>query len=148
MKTAILKLTVTLSFLLLLFTVRASAQQDTTQHKKRWSVEGRADKMSDKLKHSLKLSRKQDEQIYAINEDIIRRADSIKHNSSLPQKERMQHLQSLSAERNQRFKAVLTVDQYKKFNDWNMQKKEHLEAKMDRKSNKGNKVLVDSTRVK
>lgn len=139
MKTVILKLTISLSCLLLFAGTQAFAQQDTTQHSKRWSAEGKADKMSDKLKHELNLSRQQEAKIYTINEDIIRRTDSIKHNSSLPQKTKMQHLQSLSAERNQRFKAVLSAEQYKKFNDWDMQKKEHLEAKMDRKSNKGAK---------
>jgi hypothetical protein len=44
--------------------------------------------------------------------------------------------QTLDAERSNRFKTVLTPAQYKKWNDWEMKKKEQLEAKMDRKQDK------------
>ncbi|PUZ19932.1 hypothetical protein GA0116948_11961 [Chitinophaga costaii] len=131
-------------FLVIIALSPARAQQDTS-HSKRWTVAGRADKMSDKLKRELKLTSAQNAQILAINTDIIHRTDSIKHNSALPQKEKMQQLQGLSTERNQRFKSVLTAQQYKKFNDWNMQKKEHLEAKMDRKAAGKSKINSANT---
>jgi hypothetical protein len=44
----------------------------------------------------------------------------------------------LNEERSQRFKSVLTADQYKKWNDWELQKKEKMEAKMDKKQQKRN----------
>jgi hypothetical protein len=89
--------------------------------------------MSDKLYRELGLTHAQDKQIYAINEDIIRRRDAIKANKNLAAKERMQQLKALNEERSQRFKTVLTPAQYKKWNDWEMKKREHLEAKMDKK---------------
>ncbi|HEY0273903.1 MAG TPA: hypothetical protein VGC22_12005 [Chitinophaga sp.] len=126
------------AFFLSLFLAMASpqaalAQQDSVSGK-RWSVEGRADKMSDKLRRELKLTHAQDSQILAINTDIIRRADHVKHSATLSQKEKMQQLQELDAERNQRFKTVLSAAQYRQFNNWNMQQKARLEAKMDRKA--------------
>lgn len=89
--------------------------------------------MSDKLYRELNLTHQQDEQIYAINEDIIRRRDAIKANKDLAAKDRMQQLKALNEERNQRFKTVLTPAQYKKWNDWEMKKREQLEARMDKK---------------
>lgn len=105
----------------------------SAQKKGRWSAAGRADKMSDKLYRELNLTHTQDEQIFAINEDIIRRRDAIKGNKQLPAKDRMQQLKALNEERNQRFKTVLSPTQYKKWNDWEMKKREQLEAKMDKK---------------
>lgn len=105
----------------------------SARQKGRWSAAGRADKMSDKLYRELNLTHQQDEQIYAINEDIIRRRDAIKANKDLAAKDRMQQLKALNEERNQRFKTVLTPAQYKKWNDWEMKKREQLEARMDKK---------------
>ncbi|WP_145712714.1 hypothetical protein [Chitinophaga japonensis] len=121
--------------LLFAFQLQGVAQaKDTSAHKKaRWSAEGRADKMSDKLYRELNLTHDQDEQIYAINEDIIRRRDAIKADKNLPSKDRMQQLKALNEERCQRFKTVLSPTQYKKWNDWEMKKREHLEAKLDKK---------------
>jgi len=45
----------------------------------------------------------------------------------------MQQLKALSEERCQRFKTVLSPAQYKKWNDWEMKKREQLEAKMDKR---------------
>jgi Spy/CpxP family protein refolding chaperone len=105
----------------------------SARQKGRWSAAGRADKISDKLYRELNLTHQQDEQIYAINEDIIRRRDAIKANKTLPAKDRMQQLKALNEERSQRFKTVLTPTQYKKWNDWEMKKREQLEAKMDKR---------------
>ncbi|KAA2241434.1 hypothetical protein F0L74_16165 [Chitinophaga agrisoli] len=120
---------------LLAFNAHSTAQvKDTSALKQgRWSAAGRADKMSDKLYRELGLSHAQEKQIYTINEDIIRRRDAIKANKSLAAKDRMQQLKSLNEERSQRFKTVLTPNQFKKWNDWEMKKREQLEAKMDKK---------------
>jgi uncharacterized protein YdaL len=122
--------------LLFAFTAHSQAPVKDSSHtikKGRWSAEKRADKMSDKLYRELGLTHAQDKQIYAINEDIIRRRDAIKANKSLADKDRMQQLKNLNEERSQRFKTVLNPTQYKKWNDWEMKKREHLEAKMDKK---------------
>lgn len=111
----------------------AAQTKDSTSLGGRWGVEGRADKISDKISKQVGLNRDQYQKIYAINEDIIRRRDVIHTNKELPKKERMQQLKALDSERSQRFKDVLTATQYKRWNDWEMRKKEHLEAKMEKK---------------
>ncbi|NSL90134.1 hypothetical protein ECE50_025085 [Chitinophaga sp. Mgbs1] len=106
---------------------------DSAIVKGRWGVEGRADKISDKISREVGLNKDQYKKIYTINEDIIRRTDAIRTNTTLSKKERMQQFKALDSERSQRFKSVLTATQYKKWNDWEMRKKEHLEAKMEKK---------------
>lgn len=106
---------------------------DSTHNKSRWGVEGRADKISDKISREVGLNKDQYKKIYTINEDIIRRVDAVRANNSLPKKDKMQQLKALESERSQRFKNVLSATQYKKWNDWEMSKKEHLEAKMEKK---------------
>ncbi|WP_143307615.1 hypothetical protein [Chitinophaga vietnamensis] len=110
--------------------------QDSSDVKGRWSVEGRADKMSDKISRQLGLNKDQDKEIYAINSDIVRRMDELRKNKSLTHKERMLQVKALNNERSQRFKSVLTASQYKRWNDWELRKKEHLEAKMEKKRQK------------
>lgn len=123
--------------LLLSFHVQSMAQvKDSSGRKTRWTPEGRADKMSDKLDRQLNLSREQDKQIHIINTDIAQRIDAIRGNTSLNQKDKRQQIKVLNEERSQRFKSVLTPVQYKKWNDWEMKKKEALEAKMDKKQQK------------
>jgi Spy/CpxP family protein refolding chaperone len=112
--------------------------KDTTKKKIHWTAEERADKMSDKLDRRLNLTNDQDKKIHEINVDITRRIDAVKANTSLQKKDKMQQIKSLNEERGQRFKSVLTADQYKKWNDWEMQKKEKMEAKMDKKQQKRN----------
>ncbi|HJT75507.1 MAG TPA: hypothetical protein VJ720_15830 [Chitinophaga sp.] len=126
--------------LLLGFGGESMAQKtDTTARKVRLSPEARADKMSDKLDRRLNLSAQQDKDIHAINTDISRRREQIKANATLPKKDKMQQIKQLEEERNQRFKSVLSADQYKKWNDWEMKKKERLETKMDKRQEKRNK---------
>ena len=109
---------------------------DSTGKRMRWSAEHRADKMSDKLDRRLNLTSQQDKDIHTINMDITRRMDAIKSNTSLSKKDKMQQAKTLNEERSQRFKSVLTPDQYKKWNDWEMKKKEQMEARMDKKQQK------------
>lgn len=124
--------------MLLLFAVFAVHAQDVAAKpkKERWDAAGKADKMSDKLYRELNLTKEQSRQIHDINEDIARRRDEARKNISLSTRERMQAQQSLNTERSNRFKSVLTPAQYKKWNDWEMKKKEQLEEKMDRKQDK------------
>jgi Spy/CpxP family protein refolding chaperone len=109
---------------------------DSTGKRVRWTPEEKADKMSEKLDRRLNLTNKQDADIHAINTDIARRMDAIKSNTSLPKKDKMQQAKALNEERSQRFKTVLTPEQYKKWNDWEMKKKEQMEARMDKKQQK------------
>ncbi|SFE78683.1 hypothetical protein SAMN05518672_11083 [Chitinophaga sp. CF118] len=112
--------------------------RDSTGKKVHWTAEERADKMSDKLDRRLNLSKEQDKEIHIINTDITKKIDAVKTNTSLAKKDKMQQIKALNEERSQRFKSVLTADQYKKWNDWEMQKKERLEAKMEKKQQKRN----------
>ena len=107
--------------------------KDSTVDKGRWNAEGRADKITDKISHKLSLNKEQEKKIHAINQDIVRRMDVVRNNPSLSKKDRMTQLKTLETERGQRFKTVFTATQYKKWNDWEMTKKEHLEAKMEKK---------------
>ncbi|WP_343673756.1 hypothetical protein [Chitinophaga sp.] len=111
---------------------------DSTGKRVRWSADEKADKMSDKLDRRLNLTHKQDADIHAINTDITRRMDALKNNTSLTKKDKMQQVKALNEERSQRFKSVLTPEQYKKWNDWEMKKKEQMEARMDKKQQKHN----------
>jgi hypothetical protein len=122
---------------LFLFAIGAAYGQDSTKIKKaRWDAAGRADKLSDKLYRELNLNKDQRKKIYDINEDIAKRRDAARLNTTLSSRQRMQVYQQLDAERNNRFKSVLSPGQYKKWNDWEMTKKAHIEAKMDRKQDK------------
>lgn len=115
-------------------TLTTTAQeQPAVVKKEKWGASKKADKMSDKLGRQLGLTREQNKQIFSINEDIARRRDVARRDSSLTARQRMHLIQNLDTERSHRFKNVLTPAQFKKWNDWQMQKKEHLEAKMDRK---------------
>lgn len=117
--------------LLLLTAFSAQAQQKT-----KWDAADKADKMSDKLYRELDLTKEQNKKIHDINEDISRRRDAAKKDTSLKPRDMMKVRQTLDAERSNRFKTVLTPVQYKKWNDWELKKKEQLEAKMDRKQDK------------
>jgi Spy/CpxP family protein refolding chaperone len=117
--------------LLLLTAFGAQAQQKT-----KWDAADKADKMSDKLYRELDLSKEQNKLIHDINDNISRRRDAAKKDTSLKARDLMKLRQTLDTERNNRFKTVLTPAQYKKWNDWEMKKKENLEAKMDRKQDK------------
>lgn len=55
----------------------------------------------------------------------------------------MTQFKALDSERSQRFKSVFTPAQYKKWNDWEMNKKEQLEQRMEKKRQK--KEARDST---
>ncbi|NIG56900.1 hypothetical protein [Chitinophaga sp. Cy-1792] len=114
----------------------AQSRDSVSTYQGRWDAEGRADKMTDKISRELGLSKSQSKEIYAINLDIVRRIDTVKSSKTITQKERMLQYNSLNNERNQRFKTVLTATQYKKWTDWDLKKKEHLEAKMEKKRQK------------
>ncbi|TWF33600.1 hypothetical protein FHW36_11241 [Chitinophaga polysaccharea] len=116
--------------------VHAQANDTAAVSRGRWTIEGRANKITDKISHKLNLNRAQTEKIYVINEDIVRRMDAVKKNTSLSKKERMTQFKALDSERSQRFKTVFTATQYKKWNDWEMNKKEHLEERMEKKRQK------------
>ncbi|WP_110057385.1 hypothetical protein [Chitinophaga sp. S165] len=140
MKTFMIRISGLLVCLLLAISSTSMAQRgDTATAKKvRFTPEQRADKMSDKLDRRLNLTKQQDKDIHTINTDITRRMEELKHNTSLSKKDKMQQMKALNEERNQRFKSVLTPDQYKKWNDWEMKKKEQMEARMDKKQQKRN----------
>lgn len=125
------KITWPIIMLLLLTAFSVQAQQKT-----KWDAADKADKMSDKLYRELDLSKEQNKLIHNINDDISRRRDAAKKDTSLKARDLMKLRQTLDTERNNRFKTVLTPAQYKKWNDWEMKKKENLEAKMDRKQDK------------
>ncbi|SEW56074.1 hypothetical protein [Chitinophaga arvensicola] len=119
-------------------TTYAQVKDTTVNGKGRWTAEGRADKITDKISHKLNLNKDQEKKILVINQDIVRRMDAVKNDPSLSKKDRMTQFKSLDSERSQRFKTVLTPTQYKKWNDWEMNKKEHLEQKMEKKRTKKN----------
>ncbi len=117
------------------FTTNAQVK-DTSGTRGRWTAEGRADKITDKISHKVNLNKDQEKKILVINQDIVRRMDAVKNNPSLTKKERMTQFKALDSERSQRFKSVFTPAQYKKWNDWEMNKKEQLEQKMEKKRQK------------
>jgi Spy/CpxP family protein refolding chaperone len=121
------------AIMLVLYSLPGVAQ-DTS--KGRWSSSAKADKLSDKIDKELHLSKEQDKQIHAINQDISLRRDAIKHDTTISKKQKLAAINTLDTERSHRFKSVLTPAQYKKWNDWEMKKKEKLEAKMDKKQEK------------
>ncbi len=120
----------------LLAVTAVQAQETAPVKKERWDAASKADKLSDKLYRELNLTKAQNEQIHAINGDISRRRDAARRDTTLDARRKMQLRQQLDAERSHRFKSVLTPAQYKKWNDWELKKKEQLEAKMDRKQDK------------
>ncbi|SHN01628.1 hypothetical protein [Chitinophaga sp. CF418] len=140
MKRHMIRISGLLVCLLLALSGTSMAQKgDSSATKKvRFTPEERANKMSDKLDRRLNLSNQQDKDIHTINTDITRRMEEIKHNTTLSKKDKMQQVKTLNEERSQRFKSVLTPEQYKKWNDWEMKKKEQMETRMDKKQQKRN----------
>lgn len=140
MKTYMIRISgLLLCFFLTMSGSSMAQKRDTSYVKKvRFTPEQRADKMSDKLDRRLNLSKQQDKDIHTINTDIAQRMEAIKRNTTLPKKDKMQQVKALNEERNQRFKSVLTADQYKKWNDWELKKKEQMETRMDKKQQKRN----------
>lgn len=133
----VMKMKTGLMIALLLITALAGQAQGTARiRKERWDAASKADKMSDKLYRELNLTKEQNQQIHAINSDIARRRDAARKDTALNARRKMQQRQQLDAERNNRFKTVLSPAQYKKWNDWELKKKEQLEAKMDRRQDK------------
>ncbi|MCK7557410.1 hypothetical protein MKQ70_21350 [Chitinophaga sedimenti] len=59
--------------------------QDTS--KGRWSASAKADKLSEKIDKELHLSKEQDKQIHAINQDISLRRDAIKRDTTISKKQ-------------------------------------------------------------
>ncbi|WP_148707170.1 hypothetical protein [Chitinophaga skermanii] len=118
---------------MLIIGTHAAQAQDTSARKTRWTAEGKADKMGDKLDRQLSLNKVQSKQVREINEDTFKKLDALRRDTSVSKRDRMQQIKDLNNERTQRFKTVLTPSQYKKWNDWELKKKEQLEAKMDRK---------------
>ncbi|UYQ91867.1 hypothetical protein MKQ68_17410 [Chitinophaga horti] len=125
-----------LATLLLLLSFAATHAQDTARSDGRWNASAKADKLSDKIDKELNLTKEQAAQIHTINTDISHRRDAIKRDTTIAKKQQLLQVRALDAERSQRFKTVLTPVQYKKWNDWEMKKKERLEAKMDKKQDK------------
>ncbi|HEY9262818.1 hypothetical protein [Chitinophaga sp.] len=130
-------------FFVVMTTTAVAQVKDSTTSTGRWTAEGRADKITDKISHKLGLNKEQSKKIYVINEDIVRRMDAVKTDTSLTKKEKMTQFKALDSERSQRFKMVFTASQYKKWNDWEMNKKDQLEQKMEKKRVK--KETKDST---
>lgn len=120
-------------FFVAITTTAVAQVKDTSAATGRWTVEGRANKITDKISHKIGLNKEQSKKIYVINEDIVRRMDAVKTNTALTKKEQMTQFKALDSERSQRFKTVFTAAQYKKWNDWEMNKKEHLEQKLEKK---------------
>jgi len=110
----------------------AAQQKDSTASRGRWTAEGRADKMTDKISRELKLSKAQTKEIYAINLDIEKKSEQVKF-TKRDNSKALSEMNKLNNERNQRFKTVLTAAQYKKWTDWTLNKQDHLEAKIEKK---------------
>jgi len=117
---------------LLLFAVIAARAQEVARsmekHPHRTATEA-ADRLSQKQSRMLSLSGQQSQQIKDINLRYAQQIDSLRTDPQMDHKSKMEKLRSLSTERNSQYKQVLTTDQFKKWNDWQLQHKQTAKEK-------------------
>lgn len=111
--------------LFLLCSVLSHAQPDRqSEHSMhRLSAEKKAKKLSKIQARTLHLSVHQEQKITAINNDMAKRMDAIRMKAGMDRNTRIEKIKALKEERNDRYKEVLTADQYKRWNDWEMKRR-------------------------
>ncbi len=89
----------------------------------RLSAVKKAKKLSKIQARTLHLSAHQGQKITAINNDMAKQIDAIRMKAGMDKNTRIEKIKALKEERNDRYKEVLTADQYKRWNDWEMKRR-------------------------
>jgi len=114
----------------------AMAQQQEKRERK--PAEERATASAQKMKTKLGLDDAQTTKIHDINLGIAQKNDAIRDNTSLTREQKMVQLKETHNSRNAQYKEVLTPDQYAKYEAWEKEKREKMQAK--RAEKQGGKV--------
>lgn len=108
---------------------RGTSYQQVLRNKPpRWSAYEKARKLSAKQVRRLKLNSQQAKQIRTINSSIGKRVDRLKESPGLNASGRMDRFKSLMDQRDNAYKKILNSDQFKKWNDWQIRRKELVKA--------------------
>lgn len=128
--------------------LQAQAEVHSPHTPRRLSAEKRARKLEKTQARFLHLTGRQQQRMTAINNDQARKIDAIRMAKGMDRNTRVEKIKALKEERNNRYKEVLTADQYKKWNDYEMKKKQmrkdlrdqnrtgKLEKKLTKRENK------------
>ena len=117
----------------------AMAQQHEKRERK--PAEERATASAQKMKTKLGLDDAQTTKIHDINLGIAQKNDAIRDNTSLTKEQKMAQLKETHHSRNAQYKEVLTPDQYAKYEAWEKEKREKMQAKRAEKQDaKGGKT--------
>lgn len=105
----------------------AMAQQHEKRERK--PAEERATASAQKMKTKLGLDDAQTAKIHDINLGIAQKNDAIRDNASLTREQKMSQIKETHNSRNAQYKEVLTSDQYAKYEAWEKEKREKMQAK-------------------
>lgn len=105
----------------------AGEHKENHEHK---SPDERANGLTNKMTEKLGLSEDQKAKVYAINVDMAKKNDEIRHNTALTKEDRRAQLKANYLERKSQYKTVLTAEQFAKYESWEKEKKaKHQENK-------------------
>lgn len=92
--------------------------------------EERANGLTNRMTEKLGLTEDQKAKVYAINVDMAKKNDEIRHNTALTKEDRRAQLKANYLERKSQYKTVLTAEQFAKYESWEKEKKaKHQENK-------------------
>jgi hypothetical protein len=115
--------------LALAFLVGGTAMAQQQEKRERKPAEERANASAQKMKTKLGLDDAQTTKIHDINLGIAQKNDAIRDNTSLTREQKMTQVKENQNSRNAQYKEVLTADQYAKYEAWEKEKREKMQAK-------------------
>jgi hypothetical protein len=115
--------------LALAFLVGGTAMAQQQEKRERKPAEERANASAQKMKTKLGLDDAQTTKIHDINLGIAQKNDAIRDNTSLTREQKMAQLKENQNARNTQYKEILTADQYAKYEAWEKEKREKMQAK-------------------
>lgn len=128
--------------LALAFLVGGTAMAQQAEKRDRRTAEERATASAQRMTTRLGLDEVQKAKIHDINLGIAQKNDAIRDNTSLTKEQRMSQLQENQNSRNAQYKEVLTSDQYTKYEAWEKERREKMQAKhAEKQGEKGTKPV-------
>jgi len=115
--------------LALAFLVGGSAMAQQAEKRERKTAEERATASAQRMTTRLGLDEVQKAKIHDINLGIAQKNDAIRDNTSLTREQKMAQMKASQDSRNAQYKEVLTSDQYTKYEAWEKERREKMQAK-------------------
>lgn len=126
--------------LALVLMVGGTAMAQQPAKKERKPAEERATNSAQKMATKLGLDEAQKAKVHNINLGIAQKNDAIRDNTALTREQKMAQLKAMQDSRNAQYKEVLTSDQYAKYEAWEKERREKMQAKhAEKQGGKGTK---------